>query len=379
MPHCTLHIGGPKTGSTAIQDALFFHLRDPRFQYVSGGEPNGSLAFEALFHEFPGSQRIFRRFGSPRGTFAAYRTALERQWNRGVDRAVANGTHLVISAENLWTSPEPALRRLRDSLSSRGFDIRVQGYLRPWKSWLTSLWVHKSVHDRGRFELLSPLDELVFQVLENVERLREVFGRDRVQLSLFDPARFPEGCVVRHFASQIGLKVPPGFRLRANDGCSRPAIQLAYCYNRFENPVQEEDDDYPPNKFRMLGLVRQLQGPRLRLHPELLEPWFEQQRKLDPWIEREFGFSMADPPAASPTQGAIRCEADLFEFDPETLDWLARASGQPVIRQQSGEEAARQVARQVSLLRFRRLPPREIRDGVLLRLRKAWVRARWGC
>jgi hypothetical protein len=379
MPRCTLHIGGPKTGSTAIQDALFFHLRDPGFQYVSGGEPNGSLAFEALCFESPQSQRIFHRFGSPRGSFAAYRSALERQWNRGVDRAVAQGTHLIISAENLWASPEPALRRLRDFLESRGFEIRVQGYLRPWKSWVTSLWAHKTVHDRGRFELLSPRDQRVFQVDENVERLRAVFGQDRVQLSLFDPARFPEGCVVRHFASQIGLRVPPGFHLRANDGSSRPAVQLAYCYNRFENPVQEEDFGYPPGKFRMLGLVRQLPGPRLRLHPELVEPWWEHQRKLNPWIEREFGFSMEDPPAASPIEGAIRCEADLFEFDSETLAWLARESGQPVIRQQSGEEAARQVARQVSLLRFRWLSAREIRNGLLLRLRKAWVRARWGC
>ena len=313
------------------------------------------------------------------GTFTAYRTALERQWERGIDRAVDNRAHLIISAENLWATPEPALRQLRDSLVSRGFDIQVRGYLRPWASWLTSLWVHKTVHDRGRFELLSPQDELVFQVVANVERLRRMFGRDRVQLSLFDPAAFPEGCVVRHFASQIGLRVPPGFRLRANDGSSLPAVQLAYCYNRFENPVQEDDTDYPPQKFRMLGLLRQLRGPRLRLHPDLIEPWYQQQRKLDPWIEREFGFSIEAPRAPGPVEGAIRCEEDLFRFAPETLAWLARASGQPVIRQQSGQEAARQVARQVSQLRFRRLPLREIRDGLLLRMRKAWIRARWGC
>ena len=383
MPDCTLHIGGPKTGSTAIQDALFFHLRDPRFQYVAGGEPNGTFALSALFEDFPHCEKIFRRFGSPGGRFAAYRARLERQWIRGLDRAVRNGTHLVISSELLWVLPQTSLERLRDSLISRGFQIHVRGYLRPWNAWLTSLCAHQFAHDRGRFALTSAWDDLSFQVQENTTRLWSVFGRDRVRLSLFQPAQFPQGCVVRDFASQVGLPVPPQFSLRSNDGFSRPAIQLAYCWHKFENPVQEDELAYPPGKFRLLGLVRQLPGPPLRFHPDLLAPWRDQQRPQDPWIERELGFSLADPPAKSPVQSpaerVIRREEDLFEFEPETLAWLARMTGQPVLRQQSGEQAAREVARQVSLLRFRPLTPREIRDGLILRLRKAWIRRRWGC
>lgn len=378
MPDCFLHVGGPKTGSTAIQEALFYHIHDPRFQYVSGGEPNGTLAVSALFDDFPRCEKIFRRFGSPGGSFAAYQSRFARQWTRGVERAVRYGRHIIISAEILWVLPQPVLERLRDSIVSRGFDIHVRGYVRPWHAWLTSLCVHQFVHDRGRFVLTSPWDELNFQVVANVHRLRRVFGHDRCQIFLFDPGSFPGECVVRHFAARVGLRFPEGFALRANEGFSRRAVQLAYCYHKFENPVGEEDLDYPAGKFRMLAMIRQLSGPPLRFHPELLAPWRHQQKEQDSWIERELCFSLDDPPPDGTIDGAIRRESDLFEFDPQTLDWLGRMTGQRVIRDRFGEQAARQVARQVSMLRFRWLSAGEIRSGIGLIAKKGWARAWYG-
>lgn len=379
MPACTLHIGAPKTGSTAIQRAMFFTLRDRRFQYVAGGHPNGLFAVQALFLDAPNDQWMFRRFGSPGGCFDAYRRKLETRWNRGLALAEARAAHLVVSAESVWTLPEAGLRRLRDALRARGFDVRVRGYVRPWRDWLDSLWTHRVGDARGSFIAGHRVDEEILDVQANVERLRRVFGDERVTIVRFDPASFPQRCVVRDFAGSIGLAVPDGLPFRANDGLSRPAAQLAYCFHRFTHPNDESEWLFLPGLHPILHALRSLPGPKVRLHRDVTDPFLAGPRRQDAWIERELGFSLEREDPGGEPGDAIRREADLFEFTPETLDWLARKTGRPVLRDRSGEEAARAVAGQVALLGANRSWWTRRTDRLAMRYRMRWTHWRHGC
>lgn len=378
MLPCTLHIGAPKTGSTAIQDALFYSLRDPGFQYAAGGESNGSLAMHALFQDPPENEFFFRRFGSPGGSFSAYRQRMGRQLERGVEQAVRRSAHLVVSAEHFWFYPEAIMRRIREYFTDRGFDVQVLGYLRPWESWVTSLLAHRLLYGRGEFVLTSERDAPLFDVVGNVERLWCVFGRDRVHLSKFDPASFPGGCVVRDFFRQLGLTPPSSPRTPVNASATLPAAQLAYCFHRFCGRVSDVQAGHTPGLFRMIDSLRTLPGPQLRLHEELVSPWLEEHQSQDAWLQRELGFSL-DASRAGDGPSAVKCETDLFEFAPATLEWLARETGRKVIAERSGEGAARAVAQQVNALRRRRYSPREMAERIASHARKRWVRWRAAC
>ena len=85
---CIIHCGAPKTGTSALQKALFFDLRDPRFQYFSGGYiDNGSFLIEALFADEPQCRQLYEKhLASSRGAFPIYRQRLQRRLDLGVSR-----------------------------------------------------------------------------------------------------------------------------------------------------------------------------------------------------------------------------------------------------------------------------------------------------
>lgn len=379
MLPCTLHLGGPKTGSTSIQDALFFRLRDASFQYASSGQVNGSYALGAIFLDSPTNEQLFRAQGSPGTSFQAYRERLERRLERGVGHAARTGLHLIISAEYIWCQDEAALERLQGWLHERGFIVNARAYMRPWRSWLTSWFLHRVRTGCSEFQFTSTPNERLFDVVSTSKRLRRIFGRDGVTLSKYDPAAFPGNCVVRDFCGSIGMQVPEGMKFRSNEALSDPAARIIYSWHRFGSGLDLTDPYRPARMWRLIDALRELPGPGLRLHPTVLAPWWESLRPQNAWIERELGFSLDEESLAVVDDRAVRCDSEMFEFTPETLDWLARQTGERSIQHRSGLMAARAVAMQADLLSRRPRSPGAIADGLRARLTRRWIHQQDRC
>ena len=49
MPTCILHVGMPKTGTSSIQESLYFGLADPGFRLIGLGDANAVRFLEPLF------------------------------------------------------------------------------------------------------------------------------------------------------------------------------------------------------------------------------------------------------------------------------------------------------------------------------------------
>ena len=371
---CFLHVGASKTGSTSIQEALFFDLRHPRFQYIGGGLPNGSFALNCAFDPSPENEWTFHALGAG-GPFASYRDGFVRRIERGLRRARRSGRHAILSSEATWISSAAGQRNLRARLEAEGLEVRVIAYLRPWIPWVDSLFQEVVKGGRGQLVLGHKTEGRTLRVRERLSGLFEVFGRDRVAVSLFEPRTFPEGCVVRHFCGQIGLPAPAGRSWRSNEGLSLEGVRLRYAFNRFAGPEGEYARPKPPGIGRLLRRLQALDGPPVALHSSLTRPWLDALRADDAWIERELGFSLSDPvgPRADP-ENAVATEADLFRFPARTREWLAERVGRPVVRLADGEPAARGIAEQVDLLRRRPRTPSEVREDFLEKVRIAAVR-----
>jgi hypothetical protein len=374
---CFLHVGANKTGSTSIQQSQFFDLRDPGFQYVGGGRPNGSFAISTVFNPSPENQLFFNRAGAA-GRFEDYRRRCARQLDRGWTRAIRQGRHAVVSAEACWQSSRQGLLNLRDHLMGMGFEVRVLAYVRPWLPWAGSVFQQMVKSGRGSLVVGLGDDGAIFAVRERLKDLFAVFGRANVAVHRFNPDDFPDRCVVRHFCGQIGMPVPTNRTWRLNESLSLPATQLLYAFHRCSPLGGEGRLPRPPGLQRLLLRLRGLRGPAFRLHSSFLSEWLVERRRDDQWLTANVGFSLADIPPPD-DEHSVETEADLLRFAPETREWIAERVGQPVVRLPDGEAAAGAIADQVDLLRRKGRSPRErvveLRDGI----RNAWIRRHDAC
>ena len=349
---CIIHCGAPKTCTSALQKALFFDLRDPHFQYFSGGYiDNGSYFIEALFADEPQCRQLYEtHLNASRGSFPIYRQRLQRRLDRAVRRCRRRGTTLILSAEGLWrSSPESfsRFRRLRAYLVEQGFEVEVMGYLRPWLPWLSSLYQQSLKFGNPTFGLGMFKELQGFRAI--IEAFWSVFGRTQVTFHPYDPALFPGGCIVRHFCQQIGFRCPPGYRTTINESLSLPACGLLFAYNR-QRPSLPATGLHQGAEFApILRQLQQLQGPSLRLHPEVLESWAPAMVAEGPWLEQQLNLWLAST-AAVGTASLVKGADDLLRIPPEALSWLEQHSGAPPLTASGEMELERAVASAVQRL-----------------------------
>jgi hypothetical protein len=346
---------------------------------VSGGWPNGWYVTEALFENESAKTNFFRLQHLYGGNFSKHHRLLSRQWQRGLQRARARDADLIISAENLWSASDHCLRALQANLQHHGYEIEVWAYVRPWREWQNSLWAQKLL-GFGQFPQTSGND-IRHQVSVRfwVERLWQLFGRERVRIVRFDPSTFPHRCVVRHFASEIGLSVPFDCKLQANERLSRPAAQLAYCYHLWVRPKGIDEGKIHQHFRRIRRQLVCLAGPKVRFHDDLMEPFMDDWASQDHWLEAELGFRLDYGWNEKDGVQAIRTPDDLLALEPETLDWLARQSGLPRMERPARTIDEALVARQLASIAQWRPDLSVCAQEVGLRFRRAWIRWSEAC
>lgn len=378
---CFLHVGADKTGSTSIQNALFYDLHDPQFQYISGGKVNGSIAFDALFMPPSHVGPVFHSAGSD-ARFRRFQRVLLRQLDRGFARAIRRECDAVFSAEACWLHGHPeqhceGLLNLRDYIKGYNYEIRLLCYLRPWSSWASSLFQQSLKKGVAAVRIGEGRDDRFFELKDRLETFFSLFDRSRVAVNLFRPEDFPRRCVVHHFCRQIGMSVPAGRAWHSNESLSLPAVQLLFAYNRFNGIRGGASGHGTAGRGRLIQRLHSLPGPRFRLHPTLLDPWLEERRKIDSWLESTVGITLSEATKPTDAEHGVASEADLFRFEQGTREWIAKQVGLPVVREADGEAAARAIAAQVDLLRQSRPSPGDHLKGMRDGIRDAWIRRRY--
>ena len=346
MAVCILHVGMPKTGTTAIQESLYHGLDDPAFRYLGLGWTNAAAYLEPLFSECP---ERFWRFRAKR-----YSRARIEQVRQGYARRLqgalrhARSQTPIISAEHCWLMPPAALERLRDFLIAEGFMPRVVAYVRPIKSFVESSFQQRVKWGRSAFAPMPwpvPHGHTGFGGWSGTLAMFErIWGRSNVIVRPFVKSALFEGCAVRDFCRTLGITFDPRKVVHSNHSLCDDAVRFLFAHNRF---VQMGT----PRSFRkQVALVKYfetLEGNPFRFHSAIFDSVGDRIADETRALRQLYGIDIAEDLRSANHGPCVREEADLFRYSRASLEWLADASATKPIGPFEGEVAARAVAGQV--------------------------------
>ena len=371
MRRCIVHAGFPKTGTTSIQSSLLYGLRDPRFRFLTLDSDYGNLLVASAFRRnFGAGKSLFSQGVNPRQAAAAA-TRSRRHLDRSLAAAARRGVTPILSAEVIVGFDEASLGDLRGFLAERGWSPQVIAYVRPPFDHFASL-VGQGV--RANLWFARDMDALVssdrFNPIKSLRRLEGTFGAAAVFPQWFEPASFPERCVVRQFCGTFGIDFRGEDVVRENDSLNLAALRFLYAM--IHSGHGRRPDFTSRVRWRILiERLAGLPGPPMRLHACITEPLAERLRPDWTWLESRFGRSLPMTARnAGPDEG-IRGTEDLLDFSRESLEWLARATGRPVVRPGRGDDTVRETVEQLKSLGIAGSP------GVAVRLGRGAVRRRW--
>jgi hypothetical protein len=380
MQRCILHVGMPKTGTSSIQESLFFGLNDSRFQYFTGGEVNTARALILLGTEGELPGHFHGELGSNSQFLASERQEIHKRLAYSLDEATRNGRDLIVSGENCWRMSETELQQLKSVLESRGAILQVIAYLRPWKAWLESNFAQRAqlacmFGSRSPFptemKLSSPVQ---IDYRNRIETFDRVFGRENVVFRKFDPAQFPDGCVTRDFCQLTGISLSPDQIRRANESLRLSAVRFVCAYGKFANREAASGRWTVWQHHWLMSRLLALPGPGLRFHSSMIEPLLKPLLPHLNQIEERIGSSLREDWAKSDEGECIRTEEDLFRFSADSLDWLESESGARVPRDLPVEESARRVGDIIHRMRHSFPGFQTLSRSALFAAHRAWIR-----
>lgn len=222
-----------KTGTTSIQSTLFHTGSSGRHRLLTLDPFFGNRLIGSAFAPDYG---IGERFISDAVTSQMAARAPQRSrayLDRCLMVAARRECTPILSAEIISSLPCQALEHLRDFLHERSWSPRLILYVRAPLDLLASMFQQRL--RAGRIASRIPVQLMAYfqhsiqaGYVKQLRLLDEVFGRQHVTMQWFDPAAFPDRCVVRHFCSLIGLPIRATAVVRVNEALSLDATKFLY-------------------------------------------------------------------------------------------------------------------------------------------------------
>lgn len=249
-----LHIGTPKTATTAIQTFCFHNrpaLESHGFCYArmgkgfsypgTGGARNGRFLTTWLYDEEGNRRKEEEEWRFKNGLLR-----LEEQF-RTFDR-------LIVSDEGIWIGAlvrRPTLwEELKNWSEHAGVQIQVIVYLRRQDQFLESQWNQQVKHLKGtqgwaayrKKHMKAP--ELDYWAALN--RISDVFGQENIVVRRFQKADFVGGSILSDFLSVLGLKLTENYdmssqRERQNTRLEGNLTELKRVTNSLRDLSREEE------------------------------------------------------------------------------------------------------------------------------------------
>jgi len=319
MNRCIIHIGMHKTGSTSIQSSLN-NFSDNNFSYADLGPANHSLAIYSLFSSTPEKHHLHQRNGRDSSSVSKFIS----EANNALERAIsqASSRTLIISGEDISILPPESLLRFRDYLKRHFHLLNVVGYVRPPAGFINS-----SFQQRVKAGTVSDINLAAAyrNYRKHFEVFDDIFGRDQVNLWKFDPASFPDHCVVRDFCERLGIGLPKEKIIRLNESLSRNAIILLYIYHKFGRK-SETRTMTGAEAQNLINKLKLNDGMRFRFSPDIITPVLDSNIEDIRWMEDRLNANLFEKLAkADPLD--IQDETDLLTLDETVIRKLVGIVG----------------------------------------------------
>jgi len=225
---CIIHIGMPKTGSSALQESLFSKIHDPSVSYANLPVPSHSAIIFSMFSSWPENHYYHKGRKSSNEEIEKFNN---KNRKRLVDGFRKHHSDIeIISGEDIFHLDENGLRRMKDFLQGFFARILIVGYVRPPKSFMESAFqqlVKYHSIDRFNFKIIYPHYRV------KLEKFDKIFHPENVRLWKFDLKSFPDSDITLDFCRRLKIKVDKKHSLRSNDSISIEAISLLFANNKY--------------------------------------------------------------------------------------------------------------------------------------------------
>lgn len=240
-----LHIGTPKTGTTALQSFLWNNREalerrgicfpDLGFRYRGVNRArNGHFLVTTSYHDENGNRILEKEL-------ADYREGL-----RQIGKLAKAWDVILLTDEAIYNASRRSRPQLYDSLKKdlgeMGIALKIIVYLRRQDLFTQSHWAQKvkigSSQSFREYLDSSFLEEYPLDYYEYANRLSACLGRDALIIRPYEPAQFAgeEGIIQSDFLSIFGLMLSDGFSLDKKERNSRldeDYLEIQQVVNRF--------------------------------------------------------------------------------------------------------------------------------------------------
>jgi hypothetical protein len=303
----------PKTGTSSLQHALFEGLKESKNAYYANlPTPNHSAQIFSLFHSHPEIHNV--NLGRSEHEI--------KQYNKNNLKLLINGFLRdgrdieIISGEDIFHIDEQGLLDLKEFLQTYFAKVVIVGYVRFLKSFMES-----SFQQLVKYHFLNTMDESrIYPFYKNkLEKFDNIFGKENVQLSVYEPKRFPNEDITLDFCERFNIDIEHNKKVVTNQSISKEAISILYTYNkRFLDLEINKADLMAVN--RLVDIVSPIGDTRFRFSKSYIDKVVRKRRDDIKWIENRLREKIDD----ENSEIGIESEEELLSISSDTISELKR-------------------------------------------------------
>ena len=319
-----LHIGAPKTGSTAIQHALRGYDDGTTF-YATFKDTSHSHMVQTAFHSDYWNENLWKRMGFRAEDFRRKKAEYLAEFSAMLNRRDRN--RIVVSAENTFGLENADKTKLVEFIRRHGWKVRVVAYVREPAGWAAA-WLSEQLRNGNWERIPCKIDP---QYRHGLETFAGLLPPECLHVRPFDRDRLAEGDVIADFCQILGLDLSriAASRTRMNESLPLPAAKLLFRFNRSGLLSKYDLELHGPRKQLVEAVSRKYAGTR-KLTPALCEGVADYSET--DWLYETFGidFRRKTPPKSTAPAGREDLASvmeDISDVDLSGLDDLLAGYG----------------------------------------------------